>query len=92
MGTTPICYGNSTTLGISGGNLGTAGVWKWYTGSCGGSYVTSGLTPVLSPTVTTIYYVRAEGVCNTTVCSNNTVVVNTFNPGNISNSNLNNNM
>ena len=75
---TPICIGNSTTLGITGGSLGTSATWNWYTGSCGGVYATNGTSPVLSPTVTTVYYLRAEGVCNTTACVNTTVVVNTF--------------
>ena len=72
----PILYGASTTLGITGGTLGNGANWNWYTGSCGATYVASGITPVLSPTVNTTYYVRAENICNTTICVSTMVVVN----------------
>ncbi|MFH0865529.1 MAG: T9SS type A sorting domain-containing protein, partial [Bacteroidota bacterium] len=74
--TNPICSGGSTTLSVSGGSLGTGASWKWYTGSCGGTYVNSGASIIVSPATTTIYYVRAEGTCNTTGCINSTVTVN----------------
>jgi len=77
-GTTPICYGSTTTLGITGGSLGTGANWYWYIGSCGGTYVISGASPVLSPTTSTLYYVRAEGTCDTTTCVSITILVNTF--------------
>ena len=35
----PICPGASTTLTVQGGSLGTGAVWKWYSGTCGGTYV-----------------------------------------------------
>jgi len=70
----PVCLGSSTTLNHSGGVLGTGASWKWYKGSCGGTYVDSG-SPSVSPTTNTKYYVRAEGDCNTTSCKDVTVVV-----------------
>ncbi len=48
----------------------------WYTGSCGGTLVGSGPSITVSPAVTTTYYVRAEGICNTTTCVSATVTVN----------------
>ncbi|MBI2968017.1 MAG: gliding motility-associated C-terminal domain-containing protein [Bacteroidetes bacterium] len=74
----PICVGNSTTLTVQGGSLGTGANWQWYTGSCGGTWVASGGSLVVSPASTTTYYVRAEGTCNTTACASLTVTVNTL--------------
>ena len=61
---------------VSGGTLGTSADWYWYSGSCGGMLIGNGAQITINPTVTTNYYVRAEGVCNTTACVNVTVTVN----------------
>jgi len=86
--TTPatICQGASVVLGITGGTAGTGASWKWYTGSCGGSLIATGISTVQYPTVTTTYFVRAEGSCNSTLCSTNTVTVNilSVNPTSVS--------
>jgi hypothetical protein len=71
-----ICLGSSTTLGLTGGNLGVGANWYWYSGTCGGIYEGIGTTLTVSPTASTTYYVRAEGGCNTTSCVNATVTVN----------------
>jgi uncharacterized repeat protein (TIGR01451 family) len=71
-----ISLGNSVTLSVNGGVLGTGAVWKWYRGSCGGTFVGSGSSITVSPTTTTTYFVRAEGLCNNTSCVSSTVVVN----------------
>jgi PKD domain-containing protein/Ig-like domain-containing protein len=71
------CPGGSTNLSVSGGSLGTNATWKWYTGSCGGTFVGSGSPLSVSPTTTTTYYVRAEGDCGTTTCAQVTVTVKT---------------
>ena len=63
-----ICPGISVNLGITGGSLGTNAVWRWYTGSCGTTLVGTGAGLTVTPAVTTTYYVRAEGDCNTTAC------------------------
>ncbi len=63
-----ICPGKSVNLGITGGALGTNAVWRWYTGTCGTTLVGTGASLAVTPTVTTTYYVRAEGDCNTTGC------------------------
>ncbi len=69
------CQGTSKTLSVTGGSIGTGGSWNWYTGSCGGSNVGTGSSIVVNPSITTTYYVRAEGTCNTTSCSSVSVVV-----------------
>ncbi len=77
-GVSTICTGEATTLSVSGGALGTGATWNWFTGSCGGTSIGSGPSIVVSPTVTTTYYVRAAGACNTTSCASREVVVNTI--------------
>jgi len=63
-----LCSGNPSTLGFTGGSLGTSASWHWYSGSCGGTVEGVGNSLVVSPSVTTSYYIRAEGMCNTTSC------------------------
>lgn len=70
-----ICAGDSSTLGVQGGALGSGASWVWYSGSCGGTYVGTGASIGVSPGTTTTYYVRAEGTCNTTACASTTVTV-----------------
>lgn len=70
-----ICPGETTSLRVSGGTLGTNAVYRWYSGSCGGTLVGTGTTISVNPTVTTTYYVRIEGDCNTTACIPVTVTV-----------------
>jgi PKD repeat protein len=64
----PTCYGNSVLLSQSGGVLGQAYEWKWYSGSCGGSLMGTGSQVLVSPNGTSQYFVRAEG-CDTTACT-----------------------
>lgn len=71
-----ICPGISVSLGITGGTLGSGASWKWYTGSPGGTLVGTGATLSVTPLVTTTYYVRAEGTCNTTSDQSVTVFIN----------------
>lgn len=61
-----ICPGVSVQLSLTGGSLGAGASWNWYTGSPGGTLVGTGATLNVTPAVTTTYYVRAEGDCNTT--------------------------
>ncbi|MEL1240607.1 Ig-like domain-containing protein [Flavobacterium flavipallidum] len=75
-GTTTICNGTSTTLTLNGGSAGTGATAKWYSGSCGGTLVGTGSSISVSPTLTTTYFVRYEGICNTTSCVSTTVTVN----------------
>jgi len=71
-----VCIGNTTTLSVSGGSLGTSAEWIWYADNCGGTFVGTGSSVTVSPVATTTYYVRAEGPCDTTACASVTVVVN----------------
>ncbi len=62
-------------LSVSGGTLGTGAAWEWFQGSCGGISVGQGTSISVLPSVTTIYYVRAEGACGNTICVDITVTV-----------------
>jgi large repetitive protein len=71
-----ICTGGSATLSVTGGTL-ADGTWTWYAGGCGsGSAVGTGASITVSPTTTTTYYVRAENLCQLTLCASATVTVN----------------
>jgi gliding motility-associated-like protein len=70
-----ICSGNSTTLTVSGGSLGTGATWQWYANGCGSSAAGTGTSVVVSPAITTAYFVRAEDLCGNSVCAQVTVTV-----------------
>jgi len=77
-GTSTLCQGQQTTLAMTGGYLGTGATWKWYLGSCGGTAVATGVTTLtVSPATagTYTYFVRAEGICNNTICRSFTVTM-----------------
>lgn len=69
------CPGTSVTLTLHGGSLGTNATWNWYSSSCGGTLIGTGTSVSVAPMVTTTYYVRAEGDCNTTACIPVTITV-----------------
>ena len=69
------CPGASADLSVVGGELGSGASWQWYTGTCGGTAAGAGATIQVSPTETTMYWVRAEGDCNITACAQVTVSV-----------------
>jgi uncharacterized repeat protein (TIGR01451 family) len=70
------CPGETVTLSAVGGSLGTNAVWRWYSGSCGGTPIGTGQTLTFTPSTGGTYYVRAEGDCNTTICRSVTLTVN----------------
>jgi len=70
-----ICPGISVKVYRTGGSLGLGANWRWYTGSPGGTLVGSGDTLTVTPAVATTYYVRAEGLCNTTAAQSITVFI-----------------
>ncbi len=74
---TTFCNGLGTTvLTLQGGSLGTSASWYWYSGSCGGTFISSGTNSItVNPTSNTTYYVRAEGGCVTTGCAQVTINV-----------------
>ncbi len=63
-----ICPGISVNLTAVGGTLGTNASYRWYSGSCGTTLVGTGSSISVTPSVTTTYYLRIEGDCNTTSC------------------------
>jgi hypothetical protein len=73
---TTSCGPANVNLNVVGGTLGTGASWKWYSGSCGGALVGTGASITTNVTATTTYYVRAEGVCNSTACVPVTVTIN----------------
>lgn len=70
------CPGETVTLSAIGGSLGTNAVWRWYSGSCGGTPIGTGQTLTFTPAAAGTFYVRAEGDCNTTICRSVTLSVN----------------
>jgi hypothetical protein len=68
-GSLAICNGVTATLTQSGGNLGSDGAYKWYTGSCGGTLIGSGATLPVTVTSDSVIYVRVESaICGSTTC------------------------
>jgi hypothetical protein len=72
-----MCKGDSTTLTVTGGALGSGDMWRWYADSCSGLSIAKGSTVRLSPSTTTTYFVRAEGTCAPTPCASATLTVKT---------------
>jgi len=70
-----ICSGESTTLTVSGGTLGTTAVAEWFEGECGSNLVGTGLSITVAPTVNTAFFVWYRGECNVTDCLVRTVNV-----------------
>jgi hypothetical protein len=72
-----VCAGTAVTLSVQG-DLGSNTIWKWYSGSCGGTLVGTGASIVVAPSATTSYYVRAEGgECGNSNCLSTTIQVST---------------
>lgn len=65
--------GTPITLHVNGGSLGSGGRWAWYSGVCGGTLVGIGNSLTTTPIGPTTYFVRAEGLCNTTHCVRKTI-------------------
>lgn len=63
-----ICNGSNTTLTQTGGSLGSGATWKWYSDNTYSTLVGTGTgataSLTVSPTVTTTYYLRAEGAAS----------------------------
>ncbi|CDF78851.1 hypothetical protein BN863_11390 [Formosa agariphila KMM 3901] len=71
------CEGTtSSTLTVTGGSLGTEASIEWYTDTSFNTNVGSGTTINIAPTESTTYYVRHEGLCNTTGAISQTITVN----------------
>jgi hypothetical protein len=76
-GDAAICVGQTSTMKVQGGLLGHNGMWKWYSGTCGGTLAGSGDQLQFKATVpgTFTFFARAEGSCNNTVCRSFTITV-----------------
>lgn len=70
------CPGDSTTLSLGGGLLGTGAKWVWYASACGGTPIGKGTSLRVAPRTTTTYFVRAESMCDTSSCISTIVTVN----------------
>lgn len=69
-----IYLGESTTLSVAGGSLGTGANWEWYSLDCGVTHVGTGSSiNLIPPSLPIEYFVRAEGDCNVTECASVTV-------------------
>lgn len=53
--------GESATLTLEGGSLGTGASWMWYEGACSGKPLGTGSTLTLTPEHSLMIFVRAEG-------------------------------
>ena len=63
------CVGGNSTLTVNGGTLGLGAQWSWYEGSCASTVIATGTSINVSPTASTMYYVRAVGSsCGPTAC------------------------
>jgi len=76
-GSITICPNQQILLTTLGGDLGTDANWIWYEGQCGdvNSIIGTGDSIYVSPSVSTIYFVRAESITNTTECVSVEVIV-----------------
>jgi len=70
-----IYLGQTTTIKVKGGTLGTGADWFWYKDQCGGKSIGQGELIEVNPTDSTTYFVRAEGTNNTTLCAKTTIHV-----------------
>jgi len=56
-------------------NIRLFGCMHWYSGICGGTPISTETSLIQNPTATTVYYIRVEGVCNTTACVSVTISI-----------------
>lgn len=61
-----ICVNYTDTLKLIGGNLGSGSEWVWYTDTLSEQRIGNGESVIVSPDSTTCFFVRAEGMCDTT--------------------------
>lgn len=72
-----ICPGNTVTLSVTSGDLNYSTDWEWYKNGCGEIHVGSGSSIDVTPSGSTIYYVRGEGGCGLpNDCAKLTILVN----------------
>jgi len=75
-GKSTICRGDKNIkLEAIGGKLVTGSKWVWYRDNCNGFRFATGATIEVTPNKTTVYYLRAEGLHDTTDCVSKEVMV-----------------
>ncbi len=65
---TILCDEGTVTLTIDNGSLGSMASWIWYEDDCESTSIGTDDNLVVSPDVSTTYYVQADGACFTTFC------------------------
>ena len=65
---TILCDEGTVTLTIDNGSLGSMANWIWYEDDCESTPISTEDNLVVSPDVSTTYYVQADGACFTTFC------------------------
>lgn len=75
-GNSSIYRGQSTTLEVVGGELGTNAEWIWYKDVCGSQSIGSGTTINVFPIENTTYFVKAVSNTSQTSCVQITISVN----------------
>ncbi len=71
------CHGNQVTLTPVGGTLGSGAQYEWFTTACNGTSQGTSNNLIVSPNITTAYYVNAtaSGACPATPCATGTVTL-----------------
>lgn len=67
--------GESALLQVAMGTLQPGASWQWYANNCGIEPVGAGTSISVNPTVSTEYFVRAEGACPSSPCASISVAV-----------------
>lgn len=70
-----VVKGESTRLSVKGGELGIGSDWYWYEDNCGSNFIGKGNSIMVSPGVSTKYFVRAESQYRVTNCVSASVEV-----------------
>jgi len=72
-----VCLGDSITLAVSGGCLGTGAQWVWYVDTCGGTdnFIGEGPSITVAPDTTTYYYIRGESAYYYSGCAEIRLIV-----------------
>ncbi len=86
-GKSSIYIGEAVNLEEIGGILTTTSGWVWYQDNCNGKKVGVGSSLKVSPTITTTYFVRAQGENNNSKCVQKTITVLSKDPDFISGKN-----
>jgi len=63
------------TMNVEGGKLGSKAKWVWYADQCAGTKLGEGISLNVTPSHSTYYFVRAEGVANNTACASIHIIV-----------------